>query len=231
MPQPPPTATGPDGTLPDGTHPDLTEQPVDASAVIARESAATDSIPIAGTNPKPGGRHHSDQFALVLVSTLLWICLWGAISWLNLVTGLLLGLLVTRVFYLPPVQFSGRFHVGWFLVYFVRFLYQVVVASFGLAIRAFSRVPVHGNSVIAVPLRTRSDLVLTITGLVAALVPGSIVVDIDRSRAVLYLHVFNTSTLADSERMRQRALTVEAQVLRVMGSREECDRLAAESAT
>ena len=51
------------------------------------------------------------QLPLLVVLVVLWMLLWGNISLLNLVTGAILAVLVTRVFFLPPVDLSGRFNV------------------------------------------------------------------------------------------------------------------------
>ena len=50
------------------------------------------------------------------------------------------------------------------------------------------------NSIIAVQLLTRSDLVTTLTAEAISVVPGTVVVDIDRERGLLYLHALGTRT-------------------------------------
>jgi len=165
------------------------------------------------------------QMPLLVALVLLWMLLWGSLSLLNLVTGCILAVVVTRVFYLPPVELSGRFNVYWFLVFLFRFVGELVIASFQVAFQALSPRGIRNNSVIAVHLRTRSDFLLTITSIALSLIPGSLVVEVDRERSILYLHVLNTTTTADIENARDRVLDVEMRLARALGSRDDVERM------
>ncbi|MFP7833981.1 Na+/H+ antiporter subunit E [Marisediminicola sp. LYQ134] len=166
-----------------------------------------------------------EQLPLLVVLVALWMLLWGSVSWLNLVTGIVLALVVTRVFYLPPVELSGRFNVLWFVWYLARFLVELVGASFQIALKAFDLKGVRGNAVIGVNLRTRSDFILTLTAINLSLIPGSLVVETDRERSVLYLHVFNTKSAADADAMHGRALEIEERLVRIFGSKVDVERI------
>jgi multicomponent Na+:H+ antiporter subunit E len=165
------------------------------------------------------------QLPLLVVLVLLWILLWGAFTWLNLVTGIVLGILVMRVFYLPPVELSGRFNLGWFLVFLGRFIVDLVVASVQVATLAVGRRSVRRNSIIAVQLLTRSDFIMTITAIALSLIPGSFIVEVDRDRGILYLHVIDTAGQDDVDRERTKVLAIEARVVRALGSRADLERL------
>jgi multisubunit Na+/H+ antiporter MnhE subunit len=91
--------------------------------------------------------------------------------------------------YLPPVELSGRFNLFWFVVFLMRFLGSLVVASFQVAFLAFTPRTGRNNSVIAVDLRTRSDFIMTLTAVALSLMPGSFVLDVEREQSILYLHV------------------------------------------
>lgn len=180
------------------------------------------------TSPRPVPRsllvrawHH---VPLLIALVALWMLLWGAVSWLNLVTGLVLALLVTRVFYLPPVELSGRFNPFWMMVFLAHFLGELVVASFQVALQAFDPRGVSRNSMIAVQLRTKSDFLMTGTALALTLMPGSLVVEADRARSILYLHVLNTRDEAGVEKVRASALGVEGRLARALGSRDDVER-------
>lgn len=173
------------------------------------------------------GRAVVRQLPLILGLVVLWMMLWGTISWLSVVTGILVAFAVTRVFYLPPVELSGRFNVFWAVIFLVRFFTQLVVASVQVAGQAFRPRGVTMNAVIAVKLTTRSDLILTLTGIVISLIPGSIVLEADRHRSILYLHLLNTETLEEVERQRAKVFDVERRLVRVLGSREDMERMRA----
>jgi multicomponent Na+:H+ antiporter subunit E len=167
------------------------------------------------------------QLPLLVVLVVHWMLLWGNISLLNLVTGAILAVLVTRVFYLPPVDLSGRFNPWWFLVFALDFARQLFVASFQVAALAFYRQPCRSNAVIGVQLATRSDLVMTLTAIAISLIPGSLVVEADRERSILYLHVFNTPDAEAVEAARTKVQHTERQIVKALGSREDLERMTA----
>jgi multicomponent Na+:H+ antiporter subunit E len=165
------------------------------------------------------------QTPLLVGLVILWMLLWGSLSLLNLVTGIILALLVTRVFYLPPVELSGRFNVLWAAVFLVRFLGQLTYASFQVAFQALRPRGISHSSIIAVQLATRSDFVLTLTAIALSLVPGSLVAEVDRDRSILYLHAINTESPDDVEGARTQALKVEYLIVKVLGSRDDLQRI------
>jgi multicomponent Na+:H+ antiporter subunit E len=165
------------------------------------------------------------QLPLIVALVVLWALLWGSFSLLNIVTGVLLAMLVMRVFYLPPVELSGRFNPFWFLVFLGQFLGELVYASFQVGFQALSPRGVTSNSVIAVQLITRSDFLLTLTAIALSLVPGSIVVEVDREKSILFLHSLNTRTQEDIDRAHNRVLEVEGRLVRALGSKDDVRRM------
>jgi multicomponent Na+:H+ antiporter subunit E len=183
------------------------------------------------TDREPTGREVGRaiwrQLPLIVGLVVLWMLLWGTISWLSLVTGILVAVVVTRVFYLPPVDLAGRFNVFWAVVFLVRFVIELVVASVQVAGQAFRPRGVTQNAVIEVKLVTRSDLILTLTGIVISLIPGSIVLEADRHQSILYLHILSTETIEEVERQRAKVFDVERRLVRALGSREDMERMRA----
>jgi multicomponent Na+:H+ antiporter subunit E len=173
---------------------------------------------------KRAGARTLQQLPLLVVLVVLWMLLWGNISWLNLVTGAILAIVVTRVFYLPPVELSGRFNPFLFAGFLGIFARQLVVASFQVAGQAFGR-PIRTNSVIAVQLFTRSDFIMTLTAIALSLIPGSLVVEADREGSILYLHVLNTPDASAVEKARREVLAIERRLVRALGSRDDIARM------
>ncbi|MDH6237920.1 Na+/H+ antiporter subunit E [Cryobacterium sp. CG_9.6] len=155
----------------------------------------------------------------------LWMLLWGSASWLNFVTGIGFAILVSVAFYLVPVQLSDRANVWFILSFFVRLIVDIVRASVSVAALALSPRLVTSNAIVAVHLRTRSDLILTWTAVATSIVPGSIVVEIDREHSTLYLHVLNIRSAGDLERFRRSVLDTERRIIRAVGSRQDVERL------
>jgi len=170
-------------------------------------------------------RSFLQQIPLVVTLVVLWMLLWGSLSPLTIVTGILLAIVVMRVFYLPAVELSGRFNVLWFAVFMARFLAALILASFQVAFQAFAPKGVRSNAVIGVQLATRSDFIMTITSIALSLIPGSIVVEADRARGILYLHTLGVDTEEEVEDARRKAIDTEARLVRVFGSHEDLERV------
>lgn len=165
------------------------------------------------------------QLPLLVGLVLLWMVLWGQATLLGLITGLIVAIVVTRVFYLPPAELSGRINLWYTLVFLAHFLLDVAIASFTVAFQALNPRPIPPSSVIRISLRTSSDLIMTLDAIAMSLVPGSLVVEADRERGVLYLHTFATRTTDDVEAMRRKVLIVEARIVRAIGSKEDLARI------
>lgn len=164
------------------------------------------------------------QVPLIVGLVVLWMLLWGQFSWLALASGLLVAVAVTRVFYLPAVDLSGRFNPFWFLVFLARFAFDLAMASFQVAWLAVRPRPLGRNAVIAVGLVTRTDFMATAVGLAISLIPGSVVVDVDREASILYLHVLSVDDEPHVTAMHERVLGVERSLVRAFGSKDDVRR-------
>ena len=166
-----------------------------------------------------------NQLPLFLGLVLLWALLWGKFSWLNLLTGVFFAAVVSIVFYLPAVQLSGRLNLWRTVWLFGKLLFDIVRASIDVSWLALGPRYTPSNAIVAVHLRTRSDLILTWTAVATSIVPGSIVVDIERVDSTLYLHVINMPDLAATEKFRSRVLATERRIVLAFGSGEDVERV------
>lgn len=173
-----------------------------------------------------GAWHLWQHLPLLVVLVTLWMFLWRELSWFSLLSGVVVALLVTRAFYLPPVELSGRFNPFWLLVFLGKFASELVAASFLVALQAFYPRGIQHNAVVEVKLRTRSDFVLTLTSVVVSLIPGSVVVEIDRYRSVLFLHSLGVADQAGIDKVRAGVLGVERRLILAFGSRDDVRRSA-----
>jgi multicomponent Na+:H+ antiporter subunit E len=163
------------------------------------------------------------QLPLLVTLVVLWMLLWGTVSWLSFASGVLVAVAATQFFYLPPVELSGRFNPFWLLVFLAHFGGELFLASFAVAARAFGP-PIRSNAIIEVDLRSHSDFVVTLTATAISLVPGSLVIEIDRDRAALFVHVLGARTQRDLDRARRTVLATEARLVRAVGSRDDLER-------
>jgi len=151
----------------------------------------------------------------------LWMLLWGQFTWLAFLSGLIVALFVTRIFRLPPVDLSGRLNPWYGLVFVATFLAALVRGSLLVAWQVLDARRQPGVAVIAVPLRTDDDLIMSHTAVTASLIPGSIIIEADRDRRVLYLHVIGVRSAEDVENQRKAVLGWEARIVRAVGSAEQ----------
>lgn len=161
------------------------------------------------------------ELPLLVWLVIVWGALWQDFSPGNLLFGAMLAVVVARLFYLPPVELSGRFSILRAIPFALQFLGKVVLASFQVLYLAVARGPKVTNAVVAVPLRSHSDLMVTATGHVISLIPGSLVVEVDRSTSTLYIHGLNVRNADDVLKLRKEVRDTEAGLIRVMGTKEE----------
>ena len=165
------------------------------------------------------------QLPLLVGLVVLWLLLWGHVDLISVSTGIVLAVLVVRAFRLPPVELSSRFHLGWAIVLVGRFVWWVVRAALQVAWFAVRPAPPPTSSIIAVRMRTNSDWLLTLAAEMNILVPGSVVVDVDRMRGILYLHVLAAGDDEGVEASRRFAVLIEESLVRALGSRDDLHRI------
>ncbi|RLK23913.1 multisubunit sodium/proton antiporter MrpE subunit [Micromonospora sp. M71_S20] len=157
--------------------------------------------------------------------TSVWVLLWGTLSWANLISGLVLSVVLLAVFPLPPVTFAGRIRPVPLARFWVRFLRDLVVASAQIAWLAMRIGHPPLSAIIAVPLRVNTDLNLTLTAEALSLVPGSLIIEADRTTGTLYVHVIGVRSREEVERFRQGVLDLEARIVAAIGSPDELRRV------
>jgi len=157
----------------------------------------------------------------IAVLTVVWALLWGAVTPLIVVGGVLVGLLVTTVFPFPQVEWTGRLRPWPALVLVATFLVELLVASVQVAWIAVRPAGPPRSAVVRVDLATRSELLLTITAELISLVPGSLLIELDTDGGRIWLHLLDGSTPEKIERARAKALAQERRVIAALGSPAE----------
>ncbi|MDZ8173180.1 Na+/H+ antiporter subunit E [Microbacterium xanthum] len=161
------------------------------------------------------------QLPFLLWLVAVWMLLWGQFTLLAFLTGLVVAVFVTRVFRLPAVELSGRVNLWYGAIFILTFLAALVRGSLTVAWQVISPRPVPSSAIIAVPSVVADDLIMTHTAITASLIPGSLVIDIDRDRRVMYLHVLGVRNLTDVEHQREHVLVWERRIVRAVGSRAQ----------
>ena len=175
-----------------------------------------------------GVRHRAtlkQEWPLLLLLVFVWGALWQDFSPGNLIFGAIIALVIVNLFPLPPVVLSGRLNLWYCVKLFGWFLGQVVAASVHVAWLAVVRGKKTRSSVIAVPLRTGSDLIVMTVGHVLTLIPGSFVLDVDRSSSTLYLHYIDVDSAQEVEKARENIRDIERRLIMAIGSQDEYEAI------
>jgi multicomponent Na+:H+ antiporter subunit E len=179
---------------------------------------------------EPLGTRLRHGLPLLVWLVLVWNLLWGTWSWANLLSGIAVALLVTGLLPLPHEAGGLRFRPWPALVYAVRFLVDLVASCVQVVGLAFRPAGPRG-AIIAVQARTDNDLLLTMLAETVCLIPGSIVLELDRERRVLGLHLLNARGQADVEEQKERVLAEEERIVRAFGGPADLARLGLSSGT
>lgn len=125
---------------------------------------------------------------------LVWMLLWGNISAANALSGLVIALIVTLLLPLPPVPVEGRVHPLSLLRLAGQVAYYLVASSVQLAWLAVKPGPAPLSAVLRAQLSLKSDLVLALAVNIINLTPGTIVLEIDQARRMIYVHVIDVGS-------------------------------------
>ena len=161
------------------------------------------------------------QGPLIAWLVLVWMLLWGTFSWANLLSGLVVALVLLALLPLPHVVGGARVRPLPLLVFLGHFLSDLVVSGAEVAWQTLRPGGVRSTAIVQVQLRVDSDLLLTMVAEATSLVPGSLVLDLDREHRVITLHLLPARDLADVERKKAHVLVVEGRLARAFGSADD----------
>jgi multicomponent Na+:H+ antiporter subunit E len=164
------------------------------------------------TKSKPAARRVVLRAWVLCWLILVWMLLWGTVSAANILSGLVIALVITLLLPLPPVPIEGRLHPLSLLGLIGRLVYYLVVSSVQVAWLAIKPGPPPGSAVLRAHLALKSDLVLALAVNFINLTPGTIVLEIDQTRRMIYVHVID----AGSDRSVSRFYHQVAEVERLM---------------
>jgi multicomponent Na+:H+ antiporter subunit E len=125
---------------------------------------------------------------------LVWILLWGTVSAANIISGLAIALIITLLLPLPLVPIEGRVHPLSLMRLIGLVAWYLVVSSVQLAWLAIKPGPPPLSAVLRAPLAIKSDLVLALAVNIINLTPGTIVLEIDQVRRMIYVHVIDVGS-------------------------------------
>jgi multicomponent Na+:H+ antiporter subunit E len=167
--------------------------------------------------------------------SVVWVGLWGSVTAANVLGGVAVAVALLVLLPLPedagsvrvPSSGSGPAQVQPLAVvrYLVFFAVELVKASLIVVWQVLRPGGELRQAVIAVDAIGASDLLLTVVANSVSLTPGTLTVEVDRERSVLYVHVLDVGGpegVDDARRSIERLMR--AAVLAI-GSQDNLDRL------
>ncbi|BBZ79312.1 Na+/H+ antiporter subunit E [Mycolicibacterium anyangense] len=146
---------------------------------------------------------------VVVWLVLVWLLLWGTISVANVLSGLAVALLITLLLPLPAVPVQGKVHplsLLWLALNVAWWLVESSTQVAWLALRP-GRPPL--SAVLRARLALKSDLVLALGVNIMNLTPGTIVLEIDQTRRLVYVHVLDVGSQRSVDRFYRQAAKLE----------------------
>ena len=140
---------------------------------------------------------------------MVWVLLWGRVTIPNIVMGVVVAVAIMVLLPLPPVQVRGRVHLIPLVRLLGLFAWYLVASSGQLMWLAIRPGPPPLTGVLRVELKLKSDLVLVMASSISTLIPGSMVLEIDQVRRILYCHVIDVGSAKSVERFYHQTAQVE----------------------
>ncbi|MET8574162.1 Na+/H+ antiporter subunit E [Streptomyces sp. NPDC005012] len=152
---------------------------------------------------------------------LLWILLWSTPSPLVILGGLLVALAVLALSRFPRVSRQITVRPLRLLALCARMAGNLVVSATAVGWAALRHGPRVRAAIVELPLDADSDLLVTLATLLTNVSPGSLVLEIDRDRRVLYVHVLLVVASDDVTDARRELLASERRLVAALGRRQD----------
>lgn len=165
------------------------------------------------------------SWPLVVWLTVVWTGLWGSLTAANVLGGLAVALLVVAL--LPLTEVPDRAVVSPVALarFTGRFAADLLTSSLQVSRLVLRPRLDLRSAVLAVPVRGASDALLTLLADAISLTPGTLTLEVDRSRSTLYVHVLDVGADPGAvERVRESIVDLERLAVRAVGS-AQCRRL------
>lgn len=151
--------------------------------------------------------------------TVVWVLLWGTLTPLTLLGGMLVAVAVSVLFGAPgsrvPVRPLRLLGLLGFLVH------DLVASATEVSWQTLRYGPAARGAILAVPLLGTSERAVALIAGAYSFSPGTLVLEIDLGGGVWYIYALGPRDHAGAERARRRALEVQRRVLMALGSPAE----------
>ncbi|MFG1946771.1 Na+/H+ antiporter subunit E [Nonomuraea sp. NPDC048826] len=170
--------------------------------------------------PRPFGR--PVPLALVGWLALIWVMLWGELTFGTVLGGLVAGAVVTWLLPLPVLDPGIRLRPLPFLRFLAWFLLDLVLSTARVVFWVL-RSASPPTAVVQVPVRTSSEAMTVMIMVAVTTVPGSLVLAADRERRELTIHVLGRPEAEEevAELTRLEVAALERRIVTAFGTRAD----------
>ncbi|MGK8361608.1 Na+/H+ antiporter subunit E [Corynebacterium amycolatum] len=156
---------------------------------------------------------------LFLFTLIIWVMLWGEVTFANVLSGILVATLLNLAMPIPPnsaldINFGGMVRL------FGSWTIDFVKASISVSWLAIRRADPPPTAIIKVPMRTNDDISLTTAMALINLQPGGIIVDIDKREKTLTMHILDASSTGKVAEQINQLTRIERRVIRAFENRD-----------
>lgn len=156
---------------------------------------------------------------LFLFTLIIWVMLWGEVTFANVLSGILVATLLNLAMPIPPnsaldINFGGMVRL------FGSWTIDFVKASISVSWLAIRRADPPPTAIIKVPMRTNDDISLTTAMALINLQPGGIIVDIDKREKTLTMHILDSSSTSKVAEQINQLTRIERRVIRAFENRD-----------
>ncbi|OQS15058.1 Na+/H+ antiporter subunit E [Nocardia donostiensis] len=139
-------------------------------------------------------RENLIRIAVLIWLAVVWMALWGHISLANLLAGLAVGAAIMFALPLPAVPVRGWVRLVPLAKLTAVSIYYALESSLQVAWFSVRPAPPPISGVLRVFFSFKSDLVLVLCTNLLNLIPGTVVLEINRERCVIYVHVIDVGS-------------------------------------
>jgi multicomponent Na+:H+ antiporter subunit E len=155
----------------------------------------------------------------------VWVLMWGTFSAASIVGGVLVAVLVTALFRLPPAPDRLPVRPARLAGLILFLAYDLVVSGAEVSWQVLRHGPRARGAIMVVPLISSSDRVVTVMANALSLSPGTMALQIDHDHDVWYVYALGPRDRAAVERARRRVLDMQRRVLAALGTPEEQEQV------
>lgn len=162
---------------------------------------------------------------LLLWLILVWVGLWGSLTAANIAGGTVVAVALLLLLPLPEQRAESRVRPVALFAFVAYFAVELLRASMLVVWQVLHPSAPLRSAVFAVEVAVTSDRLLTMIGNCISLTPGTLTLEVDRERSVIFVHALDVGSggVADA---RRSVLGLERRVVAALGSATDRQRLA-----